>query len=183
MTDIHKAGIIHGRFQGLHNGHMEYLLEAKKRCAHLTVGITNYSCNEKNQKISEIDTHRLNEKDNPFTYYQRMKMIEGALIEAGINRSEFDIVPFPIERPEEIKNFVPENAVYFMTIYDEWGTFKFKQLKSMGLEVEVMWDNRKKIISGSLVREKICCNEQWKDLVPLFVYNYIKKEINGGKRI
>lgn len=180
MSHYYKTGVIHGRFQGLHYGHMEYLLEAKRRCEHLVVGITNYTCSEKNQKISAIDTHRLNEKDNPFSYYHRMKMVEGALLDAGIKREEFDVVPFPVERPDKIANFVPENAVYFMTIYDDWGIEKKKILESLNLKVEVMWAGRKKVISGSLVREKIRNNEEWKNLVPFFVFEYINELKKGG---
>ena len=36
-----RIWVIHGRFQGLHIGHMEYLLEGKKRCDFLYIGITN----------------------------------------------------------------------------------------------------------------------------------------------
>lgn len=173
MSYLYKTGVIHGRFQGLHNGHMEYLLEAKKRCEHLVIGITNYTCTEKSKKISKIDSHRLEAKDNPFSYYHRMKMVEGALLEAGIKRDEFDVVPFPIERPEEMFNFVPENAVYFMTIYDDWGKIKKRIFDSLNLQVEVMWSDREKVISGTLVRERIRNNEEWKNIVPDFVYKYI----------
>ena len=38
MTDV---GVIHGRFQVLHNDHFEYLMAAKSRCRHMVVGITN----------------------------------------------------------------------------------------------------------------------------------------------
>ena len=38
---MHKIGVIHGRFQLLHNDHLKYLLAGKKRCEHLVVGITN----------------------------------------------------------------------------------------------------------------------------------------------
>lgn len=183
MAAVYKTGVIHGRFQGLHHGHMEYLLEAKSRCEHLIVGITNYTCREENKKISEIDTHRLYKKDNPFSYYHRMKMVEGALLEAGVSRDAFDVVPFPIERPEEIINFVPENAVYFMTIYDDWGKVKKRIFELLGLKIEVMWDSREKPVSGSLVREKIRNKEDWKNLVPLSVYEYINNLINDGVEI
>ena len=54
-----KTGVIHGRFQGLHNGHMEYLLTAKKRCDFLVIGITNFLGNAVDSEISRIDDHRL----------------------------------------------------------------------------------------------------------------------------
>ena len=36
-----ETGIIHGRFQILHNDHVKYLLAGKQFCRHLVVGITN----------------------------------------------------------------------------------------------------------------------------------------------
>lgn len=36
-----RYGMIHGRFQPFHNGHLEYALAALSRCSHLIVGITN----------------------------------------------------------------------------------------------------------------------------------------------
>ena len=34
-------GMIHGRFQPFHTGHLEYLVAAAARCERLVVGITN----------------------------------------------------------------------------------------------------------------------------------------------
>ena len=39
MSD--PIGVIHGRFQMLHLGHMEYLLAGKARCERLIIGISN----------------------------------------------------------------------------------------------------------------------------------------------
>jgi len=36
-----ERGVVHGRFQVLHNDHVKYLLAGKARCRHLVVGITN----------------------------------------------------------------------------------------------------------------------------------------------
>jgi D-arabinose 5-phosphate isomerase GutQ len=35
------VGVIHGRFQILHNDHLKYLLAGKDLCRHLVIGITN----------------------------------------------------------------------------------------------------------------------------------------------
>jgi nicotinamide mononucleotide adenylyltransferase len=32
-------GVVHGRFQPFHNGHLEYVLSAKQKCDFLYVGI------------------------------------------------------------------------------------------------------------------------------------------------
>ncbi|MDO5531999.1 adenylyltransferase/cytidyltransferase family protein [Sutterella sp.] len=184
MLEKPRIGVIHGRFQGLHNGHMEYLLEGKKRCECLVIGITNYLRTFKDERISSIDSHRLNSADNPFTYFERAEMIREALLEAGVPLPEFRIVPFPIEEPEKIFNFAPRDAVYYMTIYDQWGREKLDRLRSLGLNVDVMWtrDPSQKPISGSLVRDSIIHNRPWRHMVPPSVHRYITE--NGlDKRI
>lgn len=171
-----EYGIVHGRFQGLHMGHMEYFLEAKKRCRNLIIGITNYEpyLNEDIKGLKDKERTKLS--SNPFTYYERYKIIEGSLIEGGVSRDEFDIVPFPIENPEHIRNFVPENAKCFITIYDDWGRQKESRLKEAVFETEVMWerDYNDRFSRGGEVREKIRNGGDWKRLVPDFMYRYVK---------
>lgn len=183
MREKHKIGVIHGRFQGLHNGHLEYLLEGKKRCERLIIGITNYTGNTKDERISRIDTHRLDSSANPFTFFERLEMIRAALLGEGICESEFTIVPFPIETPDLIFNFVPKDAVFFMTIYDDWGRDKFKTLSDLGVNVEVMWERtpEQKPISGSLLRKTIAEGGNWENLVPSSVADYIKEHDLCGR--
>lgn len=92
-----KIGVIHGRFQGFHNGHLEYLLAGKSRCEHLVIGITNFLRTAKSERINSLDNHRLTTQANPFTYFERMEMIRLALLENNVKESEFSIVPFSIE--------------------------------------------------------------------------------------
>ena len=169
-----KLGVIHGRFQGLHLGHMEYLLAGAQRCEHLLVGVTNFD-----PALAPADlapAHRARE-DNPFTYYDRMVMIRDSLTEAGVDRSRFDIIPFPVEYPEHIANFAPPEAVYYMTIYDQWGRHKYQVLRELGLRVEIMWvrSDSQRLTSGTEVRRLIAAGEPWEHLVPPAVYRYITR--------
>ena len=59
-----KIGVIHGRFQGLHHGHMEYLLAGMDRCEHLFIGITNYDTTEK-KPDNEANPTRASSSSNP----------------------------------------------------------------------------------------------------------------------
>lgn len=167
------VGVIHGRFQMLHKGHMEYLLEGKKRCDRLVIGISNPDVSV--TRFSEANPHRSTARSNPLTYYERFRMIQGAMLEAGIPLSEFDIVPFPINRPELLFNYVPRDAKFYMTLYDEWSMEKKAELEKLGCQIEVMWQrkNEDKFTSGTIVRERIIAGELWRDLVPEFVYQYM----------
>lgn len=172
-----SIGVIHGRFQMLHKGHMEYLLAGKQRCRHLVIGIANPDVQM--TKYNETSPHRSARKANPLTYYERFQMLQGSLVEYGVSPEEFDIVPFPINYPELLFNYVPQNARFYITIYDAWGIEKKKLLEEIGCSVEVMWrrGNETRITSGTEVRERIASGQPWKHLVPEFVYNYIL--VNG----
>lgn len=169
-----KIGVIHGRFQLLHNDHMKYLLAGKERCEHLIIGICNPEIDL--TKYTKANPHRSKKSSNPLTYFERMECIKYSLIEAGVPEDEFDIVPFPINFPEKIFNYAPENVKYYMTIYDEWGEEKYKSLKEdLKLNVEVLWrvSLEDKGISASDIRKKIQEGKEWKQYVPNFVYKYI----------
>ena len=168
-----KIGVIHGRFQMLHFGHMEYLLAGKERCEYLIIGITNPDSFL--TKYSDANPHRSTSLANPLTYFERFQMINVAMVEAGVKRNEFDVVPFPINYPELIFNYAPRSAKYYMTIYDEWSREKQLSLQNLGCNIEVMWTrtNSEKVTSGSEVRDCILHNKAWDHLAPKSVYNYI----------
>lgn len=167
---LDEIGVIHGRFQMLHKGHMEYLIEGKKRCKRLVIGI----CNPDNtlMKYDESCPHRATSISNPLTYFERYEMIKGSMLDAGIR--EFDIVPFPINYPELIFNYAPQNAKYYITIYDQWGEQKKKLLMGIGCDVEVMWSrtDADRFTSGTEVRSRIMEGKDWRNLVPDYVYTY-----------
>ncbi len=166
-----KIGVIHGRFQMLHMGHMEYLLAGKSRCERLIIGICNPDISL--TEYNEACPHRSTMQANPLTYFERYEMIKGAMLEAG--QTNFDIVPFPINRPELILNYAPRDAKYYMTIYDKWGEEKRRLLSSIGCDVEVMWyrSDADRFTSGTEVRRRIISGENWAELVPNFVYDYV----------
>ena len=168
------VGVIHGRFQMLHYGHMEYLLAGKERCERLIIGISNPDVTL--VKFNDANPHRSAAASNPLSFFERYEMIRLAMLEAGVPREEFEIVPFPINYPELLFNYVPRDAKFYMTIYDEWSEDKQRVLQDLGCEVEVMWkrSNEEKKISGTEVRAAIARGEDWRPLVPKSVYDYVK---------
>ena len=170
-----KIGIVHGRFQPFHLDHLKYFLVAKKKCDLLIVGITNPD--PILTKYDEANPHRSLFASNPFTYFERFFMIKEALLNAGLKRNEFEIVPFPINKPELLKHYVPiEKSIFYMTVFDEWGWKKKKTLESIGAKVEILWSGKKedKGLSSSEIRKRIIKGEKWNNLVPVGVYRIMK---------
>ena len=114
-----ETGVIHGRFQVLHLKHMEYLLAAKMRCRTLYVGITHPDITAY-AAVSPLDEHGITKTDNPLTYLERYQMIRDALLDFGVKREEFEIVPFPISSPDILRQYAPSDAVYYMSICSAW---------------------------------------------------------------
>ena len=161
-----ETGVIHGRFQVLHNDHLKYLMAGKERCKHLIVGITNPDPMLTREDAADIE--RSTRTANPLTYFERYTMIMAALVETGLPRPGFSIVPFPINLPRLYGHYVPLDGTFFLTIYDAWGRRKLKQFQTMGLKTEILWEkpHHEKGISGSDVRRRMATGEGWEHLVP-----------------
>lgn len=168
-----ETGVVYGRFQVLHLKHMEYILAAKMRCRKLYIGIT--LPDDIYKPEDEELNYRTKRNANPLTYFERFEMIEEAVLEFGVPRDSFDIIPFPIDRPRYIRQYAPRNAVYFMSICDEWTQENERLFAELGLEMEVLWrrEREEKGITGTQIRQRILAGEPWSDLVPKSVYEYI----------
>ena len=166
MSVPYRIGVIHGRFQILHNDHMKYLMAGRERCSHLVVGITN-----PDPRLTGHDStnpSRSLESANPLTYYERYSLLVEALLRRGLAYQEFSVVPFPISAPELIMHYVPMDAVFFLTIYDDWGRRKLEVLSSLGVRTEIMWERpfEQKGISASDVRRRMIEGKEWESMVP-----------------
>jgi nicotinamide-nucleotide adenylyltransferase len=169
-----EIGVIHGRFQVLHNDHVKYLLSGKSLCKHLVIGITNPDPGL--TKKEPTDVKRDDPLANPLTYYERYVLINEVLKEVGLTSDAFSIVPFPISMPNLYQHYVPLDAVYFLVIYDNWGKQKFDYFNSMGLNVHILREvpPEEKGISSSTVRDLILKDKPWEHLVPQAVARYIR---------
>lgn len=171
----YKIGVVHGKFQGFHLGHMEYVLASFEHCEHLIIGITNPDPDLTKKDSSDIK--RSLSESNPFTYYERYIMIRDSLVERNISKDNFDIVPFPINFPDKLYLYAPSDAVYFTTIYDEWNRKKIQVLKNLGLKVNILWERtmEDRLTSGTELRDKIKHGLVWEYLVPKAVERIIKE--------
>lgn len=167
-----KAAII-GRFQIFHNGHMNYLKESLSRTQHLIIGIANPEPSM--FRYTAVAPHRSNLADNPFTYYERYIMLKAILNAEGIDSSDFDIVPCPMDVPENIKNYIPEGTEILITIHDDWSLEKDKRLKNNGYHTTVVIDAYGiKKLSSETIRKLIANGEPYEHLVPKAVVEFIK---------
>jgi nicotinamide mononucleotide adenylyltransferase len=163
MTEV---GVIHGRFQVFHNDHLAYVLAGKSRCLHLVVGITNPD--PLLTREDPVDPQRSDPASNPLTYYERYVMVREVLIAAGVDCRGFSIVPFPINLPELYRYYLPLDATFYLTIYDEWGRRKLEWFHSVGLKTEVLWRGSldEKGLRAGDIRKRMASGDAWEHLVP-----------------
>ena len=172
---ISDTGVVHGRFQLFHLDHLKYVLAAKERCRHLVVGITNPDPTL--TKFDPADPHRSAGEDNPLTFYERYVMLRELLLEQGLTYQEFSLVPLPINLPELYRYYVPLQATFYLTIYDEWGERKLQLFESLGLKVEILWRRpaAEKGLTATSIRRLMGRNQPWEHLVPPAVARLVKE--------
>lgn len=158
---------VHGRFQPVHNGHLEYILAAKRECQFLYVGLTQGSI-ARLADVSPYAHHRAMRANNPLTYFERQELLRDVLLEAGVRTDEFAVVPFPIEvdNGNELPQYLPLEVRMLTTVYDEWNREKVRLLKRIGYEVEVLWERADKQVAGWEVRDLIRAGAGYEVLVP-----------------
>lgn len=169
-----ERGVIHGRFQVLHLKHMEYLLAVKMRCKVLYIGITHPDI-KSYPATSPLDVHGTLLQDNPLTYIERYEMIRESLLEFGVKREEFEIIPFPVSSPDMLKQYAPADAVYYMSICGDWDREKYQILKSQDLNVEILWERtgEEKGITGTQLRALIAENGEWRQYMTKAAAEYL----------
>jgi cytidyltransferase-like protein len=156
---------VHGRFQPFHNGHLEYALAAKKRCDFLWIGITKFDITP--AEFNLLGRPRELPENNPLTFYERVMIISAAFEQVGIERGAYGFVPFPIETPNRLSEFLPPSVPCFTTVCEDWNKEKIAILKRYGYTVNVLWERPTKTITGSRIREDIISGgDMWRTLVP-----------------
>ena len=170
-----ETGVAHGRFQLFHVDHLKYVLAAKERCRHIVVAITNPDPTL--TKFEPADPHRSAEVDNPLTFYERYVMSRETLLDQGLEFREFSLVPLPINFPELYRYYVPMDATFFLTIYDEWGERKLRLFQSLGLKVEILWRRPQsaKGLTASAIRRMMGLGQPWEHLVPAAVARLVRE--------
>jgi nicotinamide-nucleotide adenylyltransferase len=161
-------GILIGRMQPVHNGHMEVIKQIMNEVDEIIIGIG-----------SAQASHEL--KD-PFTAGERIVMMSQALAEKEIDPSRYYIIPmqdinFNAIWASHVKMLTPP----FDIVYS--GNPLVKQLfGEEGYEVRQPPLYDRLHLSGSEVRRRILNDENWQELVPNATVELIG-EINGVERL
>jgi len=165
--------MIHGRFQPLHNGHLEYLRGAAERSDEVFVGITNPDPTRIRPEPSDPLRHLL--ESNPWSYAERLLMVKAAAVDLELDPARVHVIPFPVNEPELWPAYVPDGVTQYLRLFSEWGGTKLDRLREAGYEVVILDEGAAKRISGADVRQALREDGDWESLVPTGVARVIRE--------
>ena len=165
-------GMIHGRFQPFHNGHLEYLRGAAERSDAVFVGITNPDPTRIRPEPSDPQRHL--PESNPWSYTERLLMVKAAVRDLELDPAGVHVIPFPVNEPELWPAYVPDGVTQYIRLFSEWGGTKLDRMREAGYEVVVLDEGEAKAVSGADVREAIRDGGDWEMLVPAGVARVIR---------
>lgn len=157
---------VHGRFQPFHLQHLDYLEVAFRHAEFLYIGLTQPSLTDLSTGRSGPE-HRAQRSSNPLTYFERETLITKCLVAAGYTVDRFTIVPFPIERPESLWQYLPTIIPILTTRVDDWNDEKISRLERLGYQVTVLFERDPKEVSGNDIRSLLTKGDlRWRSMVP-----------------
>ena len=154
-------GMIHGRLQPFHNGHLEYLRGAAERSDEIFVGITNPDPTRIKEEPSDPLRHL--PESNPFSYVERLLMVTAVAEDEGMRAH---VIPFPVNEPELWAAYVPQGVTQYLRLFSDWGGTKLERMRDAGYEVVILDEGASKELSGAEVRAAMREGRAWQELVP-----------------
>lgn len=159
-----RLACVTGRFQPVHEQHVELFEIALRDADHLVVAITNPDTGSRHQEPASA--HRHLAESNPFTYYERARLIQAALNGRGL-AARTTIVPFDLTRPGCWPEYVPLHARQLVRAYSSWEREKARRLAAAGYPVTVLDGDPAARISSSDIRARMRQDRAtWSHLVP-----------------
>src|SRR5439155_1142186 len=98
--------------------------------------------------------HRHTDAANPFTYYERLRLLTAALAGAGL-ADRAVVVPFDLTRPDLWAQYVPRHARHYVRAYSAWEKDKAAQLEAGGYAVTVLDGDPSGKLDASAIRAAV----------------------------
>ena len=159
-------GLLIGRFQPFHLGHLDAVLFGLSRTENLFIGIGS--------------SNKSNENRNPFSAKERREMIISSIEPSMAERTKIFDIPDVGDHEKwafEIDKIVPKYDVVFTN--DEFTQTLFEK-REMNVVPVVLKDREK--FSGTNIRNLIIEDKNWRDLVPQGTRNVLDS-INAKERL
>ncbi len=163
-----RVGLLVGRFQPFHFGHLAAIRYALKRVQYLYIVVGS--------------AQRSHERDNPFTAGERITMIKGALDGNGVDPAKWMAIPIADADSHSlwvstVKSMVPKFDLVFTN-----DALTFSLFKEEGIGVAAVPYLDRKKYSATNVRDRILERKDWENLVPPEVAELVMR-FGGVERV
>jgi nicotinamide-nucleotide adenylyltransferase len=160
-------GLMVGRFQPFHNGHLYLSNQILQECDELIIAIGSAQFNYIYK--------------DPFTAGERVLMIHAALLESKIDLTRCYVIPIVNDENNarwlaHLRSMVPS----FNILYS--GNDFVTNLVSQEIKIKKPLFSKKKVYNGTNIRKQMARMQNWKKLVPNAVFRVIE-EIGGVTRL
>jgi len=164
-----ERGLMIGRFQPFHRGHLYLVQQILSECNELVIAI---GSSQFNYTFS-----------NPFTAGERIQMIHEALIEENVSLDKVYIIPIPNSENNSIwlqhlKSMVPK----FNVLYTGNAFVKGLVISDENVQIKNPDFLEEGKYNGTHIRTCIVSSKNWKKLVPNSVYRMISR-MDGISRV
>jgi nicotinamide-nucleotide adenylyltransferase len=143
-------GLLIGRFQPFHLGHLAAVKFALAQVDNLAIGIGS--------------SNRVGEKRNPFSAEERKEMIESSVEKSDLQKCKIYFVPDVNDHAKwthHVDDIIPKYDVVFSN-----DDFTHELYKKRGIKVVSVPLKQREILSGTDIREKIAAGKSWHEFVP-----------------
>jgi nicotinamide-nucleotide adenylyltransferase len=163
-----RVGLLVGRFQPFHDGHLKAVKFAMRRVDYLYVIVGS--------------AQKSHERDNPFTAGERISMIKAAVDAGGVEPSRWMAIPIPDAESHgvwvaSVRSMVPRFDIVFTN-----DALTFRLFKEDGVAVVAVPYLDRRRYSATNVRARILEREDWESLVPKEVAKLVK-QFDGVERV
>jgi nicotinamide-nucleotide adenylyltransferase len=166
-SDKHR-GLLIGRYQPFHIGHLQCIQHVLKKLPEVIIAIG-----------SAQFSHTLH---NPFTAGERLTMIHLAMNEAKIDASKYYIIPIRDLKTHDLwVAYVVSQTPRFEVVFSNEPVTS-RLFKEAGFRVEPIPFYDRETYSATEIRERVVRGESWDKLVPSSVAAYIRS-IFGDERL
>ena len=157
-----SLGLVVGRFQPFHLGHLHLLREALKHA---------------NKLIIAVGSSNVTDNNNPISYIDRVKMLEKVIEEEGLDGKIEKIVPSPDDPNDEIwLQKLLENAGKFDLVVgnNDWTN---DILEKSGFRVIKVPYFKRELYQGYLVRKLFREGGNWQVRVPKYLLKFVEDKL------
>jgi len=170
-----------GRFQPFHLDHLEMVRHALGLAERVLIGVTN--ADEANWIPHAASAHRHLASANPFSYQQRVQLIDAALQADAIARERYDIVPFPLDAPERWPALVAPGTPQLVRVYSDWEREKVRRFAAAGYPTLVVEGDVAKRLTATEIRRALSAGEGVPASVPRGAHALLKTWTGEGQGV